>query len=46
MIMVHTHNHVQIQQWFNKYSFRSKDGQWYECSTLEEAKKTVEEITK
>ena len=42
MIRLYTHKGVQIQQWFDKYSFRLDNGQWYEYPTLEQAKKSIE----
>jgi len=52
MIRVYTHKGIEIQQWFNKYSFRvdRSDGtgvssaQWYEYTTLADAKKAIGEL--
>ena len=41
MIRLYTHKGVQIQQWFDKYSFRLDNGQWYEYPTLEQAQKAI-----
>lgn len=43
MIRVYTHEGIQIQQWFNKYSFRVDSGQWFEYTTLADAKKAIGE---
>ena len=42
MIRLYTHKEVQIQQWFDKYSFRLDNGQWYEYPSLEQAQKFIE----
>ena len=44
MIRVYTHKGIQIQQWFNKYSFRVDSGQWFEYTTLADAKKAIGEL--
>lgn len=44
MIRLFTHKGIQIQQWFNKYSFRVDNGQWFEYSTLAQAKKAIGEL--
>lgn len=51
MIRVYTHEGIQIQQWFNKYSFRVDrsngtgvcSAQWYEYTTLADAKEAIGE---
>ena len=50
MIRLYTHKGIQIQQWFNKYSFRVdsnnstgiSSAQWYEYPTLSQAQKSIE----
>ena len=42
MIRMYTHKGIQIQQWFNKYSFRVDNGQWYEYPSLEQAQTCIE----
>jgi hypothetical protein len=44
VIRLFTHKGIQIQQWFNKYSFRVDNGQWFEYSTLAQAKKAIGEL--
>lgn len=41
MIRLYTHKGVQIQQWFNKYSFRVDNGQWFEYPSLKKAKQAI-----
>lgn len=45
MIRLYKHKGVYIQQWFNKYSFRVDNGQWYEYPTLSQAKQAVEGLS-
>lgn len=41
MIKLYKHKNIYIQQWFNKYSFRVDNGQWFEYPTLSQAKQAI-----